>query len=198
MAHARASVHVLDATMFWSATGGGVRRYLRVKHAWICGQVGWRHSIAAPVVDSPDMALLPAWPLPGSGGYRLPVRRRRLARRLEELQPDIIEAGDPYRLAWAVLDAAQHLQIPAVAYCHSNLEALGAGPTPPRGERVISALSEAPRGERSAAARRRARAYDWDGLLPSLPGQYQRLLQQVAPLASQAERSFGVTADPAR
>ena len=274
MAHARASVHVLDATMFWSATGGGVRRYLRVKHAWITRQAGWRHTIAAPVVDSPDMALLPAWPLPGSHGYRLPVQRRRLAQQLEELQPDIIEAGDPYGLAWAALDTAQHLQIPAVAYCHSNLEALGAGPTPPGGERVIampfvgdavklatmlastdafvhagdqatfglsvlealacgtpvvaraaeglaelvdrkvgvpvpdgradsfaqaiSALFETPRNERSAAARRRARAYDWDGLLPSLLGQYQRLLQQVAPVAARAERPFGVTADPAR
>ncbi len=112
--------------MFWSATGGGVRRYLRVKHAWIARQTGWRHTIAAPAIDSPDMVLLPAWPLPGSGGYRVPVQRHRLAQRLEALAPDIIEAGDPYRLAWAALDAARQRQIPAVAYCHSNLEALGA------------------------------------------------------------------------
>ncbi|HMC16917.1 MAG TPA: glycosyltransferase [Albitalea sp.] len=360
----RARTHVLDATMFWSRTGGGVRRYLRVKHAWIARQPGWRHTIAAPVVDAPDMALLPSWPLPGSGGYRMPVHRKRLAQCLQALQPDVIEAGDPYRLAWAALDAARTLQVPAVAFCHSNLErlahgiggplaarvarrysrhlysqfdlvlapseamrdhlldwgvgqvacqplgvdtrvfhpgrasvmwrnslqlpagtrlliyagrfgpekhldvlakavrrlgppylllALGAGPAPPRGERVIampfvgdaiklatmlasadafvhagdqetfglsvlealacgtpvvaraaeglaelvdrrvgvpvhdgradsfaqaiSALFEAPRNERSSAARRRARAYDWDGLLPSLLGQYQHLLQ---------------------
>ena len=371
--------------MFWSATGGGVRRYLRVKHAWIARQVGWHHTIAAPVSDSPDIALLPAWPVPGSGGYRMPVQRRRLAERLEALAPDIIEAGDPYRLAWAVLDAAHKRQIPAVAYCHSNLEALGAsvggallaraarrysrhlyshfdlvlapseamrdhlldwgvsqvacqplgvdtrifhparasvmwrnslnlpagtrllvfagrfapekhldvladavrrlgppyvllalgaGPTPPSGERVIAmpfvgdavqlatmlasadafvhagdqetfglsvlealacgtpvvargaeglaelvdakvglavqdgradsfaqaivALFEAPLSERCAAARRRACAYDWDGLLPSLLGQYQRLLQQNTGAFAANAPSFGMTPDPTR
>jgi alpha-1,6-mannosyltransferase len=120
----RPRTHVLDATMFWSPTGGGVRRYLRVKHAFIERQAGWRHTIAAPVVDSPRMAPLPSWPLPGSGGYRLPVHRRALAQRLQALGPDLIEAGDPYRLAWAALDAAQALHIPAVAFCHSNLQLL--------------------------------------------------------------------------
>ena len=28
-------IHVVDATMFWSATGGGVRRYLLTKHDWL-------------------------------------------------------------------------------------------------------------------------------------------------------------------
>jgi alpha-1,6-mannosyltransferase len=45
---------------------------------------------------------------------------------LQSLQPHLIEAGDPYRLAWAVLDAADGLGIPAVAFCHSNLALLAA------------------------------------------------------------------------
>jgi alpha-1,6-mannosyltransferase len=60
--------------------------------------------------------------LPGSGGYRLPVRRGAIARVLEGLEPDLIEAGDPYRVAWGACDAARRLDVPAVAYCHSNLE----------------------------------------------------------------------------
>jgi len=118
------SPHLVDATMFWSATGGGVRRYLRAKHEWLVRDAGWRHTIAAPVADSPDIAPLPALPLPGSGGYRLPLNRRAAATALVRLGPDLIEAGDPYRLAWSVLDAAQSLQIPALAFCHSNLELL--------------------------------------------------------------------------
>jgi len=50
---------------------------------------------------------------------------------LRDLRPDLIEAGDPYRVAWAALDAARSLAVPAVASCHSNLEAmarLAAGP----------------------------------------------------------------------
>ena len=38
--------HVVDATMFWSATGGGVRRYLLAKQAWLARQPGWRASQA--------------------------------------------------------------------------------------------------------------------------------------------------------
>ena len=118
-------IHVVDATMFWSATGGGVRRYLLAKHAWLARQAGWRHTIAVPGSDrSEGRAVLPSIPLPGSGGYRLPLRRGAVARVLRDLRPDLIEAGDPYRVAWGALDAARSLGIPAVATCHSNVEAL--------------------------------------------------------------------------
>jgi alpha-1,6-mannosyltransferase len=118
-------LHVVDATMFWSATGGGVRRYLLTKHDWLAHRPGWRHTLAVPGIEaSSGMATLPSIPLPGSGGYRLPLRRGAIARVLEGLRPDLIEAGDPYRVAWGALDAARRLDIPAVAYCHSNLEQL--------------------------------------------------------------------------
>ena len=52
-------------------------------------------------------------PLPGSGGYRLPLRRAAIARVLAGLAPDLIEAGDPYRVAWGARDAAQTLGVPA-------------------------------------------------------------------------------------
>jgi alpha-1,6-mannosyltransferase len=125
-------VHIVDATMFWSATGGGVRRYLLTKHDWLARRSGWRHTIAAPGIDaSASTVSLPSLPLPGSGGYRLPLRRGAIARVLEGLHPDLVEAGDPYRVAWGALDAARALGIPAVAYCHSNIEQMArmvAGP----------------------------------------------------------------------
>ena len=118
-------IHVVDATMFWSATGGGVRRYLLTKHDWLARRAGWRHTIAVPGDSAaPGRATLPSLPLPGSGGYRLPLRRGAIARVLRDLGPDLIEAGDPYRVAWGALDAARALAIPAVATCHSNLEAM--------------------------------------------------------------------------
>ncbi|HEY2929154.1 glycosyltransferase [Piscinibacter sp.] len=123
----RPAPHLVDATMFWSASGGGVRRYLQAKHAWLALSTRVRHTIAAPVAGAGDVATLPSLPLPGSGGYRLPVRRRALAQALVKLSPDLIEAGDPYRLAWSTLDAAQQLQVPAIAFCHSNLELMAAG-----------------------------------------------------------------------
>ena len=119
-------LHLVDATMFWSPTGGGVRRYLQKKHDWLAAQPGWRHSLVVPrVADaSATGASLRSWPLPGSGGYRLPMRRRAIARVIGGLAPDLIEAGDPYRVAWGALDAAQMRGVPVLAYCHSNIVAM--------------------------------------------------------------------------
>ena len=116
--------HLVDATMFWNPSGG-VRRYLCAKRRWLASHTNWRHSIASPVADAESTVLLPSSPLPGSHGeYRLPWRRRALARRLRESGPSLIEAADPYRLAWAALDAANALSIPSIAFCHSNLAQL--------------------------------------------------------------------------
>jgi alpha-1,6-mannosyltransferase len=119
-------LHLVDTTMFWSPTGGGVRRYLQTKHEWLAGQPRWRHTLAVPRIAGAAAggATLPSMPLPFSGGYRLPIRRAAMAGVLESLAPDVIEAGDPYRVAWAARDAAQALGVPAVAYCHSNIVAL--------------------------------------------------------------------------
>jgi alpha-1,6-mannosyltransferase len=119
------ATHVVDTTMFWSLTGGGVRRYLQAKHAWLGRQPGWRHTIAVPgarpSVTADGITTFAAPALPGSGGYRLPLRRTALAGLLDKLQPSVIEAGDPFRVAWATLDAARRRHIPAVAYCHSDV-----------------------------------------------------------------------------
>jgi alpha-1,6-mannosyltransferase len=119
--------HLLDATMFWSAAGGGgVRRYLLAKRAWLAREQGWQHSIVAPGVRGAGCVDCGGWRLPFSGGYRLPLDRGALARLIASREPELIEAADPYRPAWAVLDAAQRLGVPAVAFCHSNLMALAA------------------------------------------------------------------------
>lgn len=114
--------------MFWSLTGGGVRRYLLKKHAWLSGESGWSHRIAVPLAGAspaePWIHRLPSWPIPRSGGYRLPVDRKAIARVIVRMQPSLIEAADPYRVAWGALDAARQLGVPSVAFCHSNLERL--------------------------------------------------------------------------
>lgn len=118
-------LHLLDCTMFWSATGGGVQRYLRAKHDWLRRQGGMRHTIVAPS-RQPGIQDCGGLPIPRSGGYRFPWRRGALSRQLQALRPDAIEAADPYGLAWAALDAGQRLGVPTVAFCHSDLPKLAA------------------------------------------------------------------------
>lgn len=122
--NARRGPHLADVTMFWSAVSGGVRRYVQAKRSWLLRHTDWRHTIGAPVTDSERMVRLPGVPLPFSHGYRVPLSRSACADVLRRLAPDLIEAGDPYRLAWSALDASRSLGIPSVAFCHSNLEAM--------------------------------------------------------------------------
>ena len=131
--------------MFWSPTGGGVRRYLTTKRDWLSRQ-GWRHTIVAPGTAGAGFGDCGGVPLPFSVGYRLPVQRGRAAAAIAAPGPDLIEVGDPYRLAWAALDAGQRLGVPTLAFCHSNVAAL-------------AALLAGTEGSAARFARRAAEAY---------------------------------------
>lgn len=121
---AQAGLHLVDATMFWSPAGGGVARYLRAKHDWLQRHTNWRHTILVPGDSTPETHGLAAPMLPLSGGYRFPLSRSAGARALYRLEPDVIEVGDPYRLAWSALDAAWRLGVPVTCFSHSNVETL--------------------------------------------------------------------------
>ena len=122
---ATTSFHLADVTMFWAAESGGVKRYLRAKHNFL-RSTRWRHTLVVPgTADdaSNEVAVVPGVPLPMSAGYRVPLRCGPAERALCALSPDLIEAGDPYRLSWAALHAGARLQVPVVAFCHSDLPA---------------------------------------------------------------------------
>jgi len=117
--------HLVDTTLFYSPTSGGVRRYVNAKHDWLAGQPGWRHTLVVPGSENcfgrGRICTLRGVPVPGSFNYRLPLRPRHWARLLDALRPDLIEAGDAFHPAWAALRVAQRRGIPAAAFCHSNL-----------------------------------------------------------------------------
>lgn len=119
-----AGPHLLDVSMFWGACGG-VRRVLMAKHERLRA-LGWRHTVIAPGATGPGLIDCGSLPLPRSGGYRLVLGRGRALRQMEFVAPDLIEAADPYTLAWATLAAAEQLRVPAVAFCHSHLPRLAA------------------------------------------------------------------------
>ena len=116
--------HLVDVTMFWSPYGGGVARYLRSKRDWLRANTRWRHTIMVPGPATFETSGISGPPLPFSGGYRFPLHRAAVARAITQQRPDLIEAGDPYRCAWAALDAGQQLGVPVTAFYHSNVDAL--------------------------------------------------------------------------
>ncbi len=121
-------LHLVDATLFYSPTSGGVRRYLRAKHAWMRSEPGLRHSLLVPGdatrLNPGGLSSIRGTPVPGTFNYRLPLDPRRWREMLEALQPDLIEVGDAFHTAWVADGVARRRGIPLTAFFHSNLPQL--------------------------------------------------------------------------
>jgi alpha-1,6-mannosyltransferase len=112
--------------MFYAAEGGGVRTYLTAKANWLSLRSRIQHTVVAPSQekehDRASFVGVPSIPLPHVNGYRMPLSTRIAARVLQRLQPDLIEVGDPYQFAWSALRAKHELNVPVVAFYHSDLQ----------------------------------------------------------------------------
>jgi alpha-1,6-mannosyltransferase len=118
-------VHLVDTTLFYSPTSGGVRRYLTAKHAWLRANTAHRHSLLVPGETTelhPDgISTMAGYKVPGTFNYRLPLSPGTWTTMLEQLQPDLIEVGDAFHPAWSAATVAARRGIPLVAFFHSNL-----------------------------------------------------------------------------
>jgi alpha-1,6-mannosyltransferase len=117
-------MHVVDATLFFSPTSGGVKRYLLAKHEWLRKHTNWRHSLVVPGERSThvpgDISTISGGRVPGTFNYRLPLNPLRWSRAIELLEPDLIEVGDVFHPAWAASRVAARRDIPLIAFCHSD------------------------------------------------------------------------------
>ncbi|HEV2269348.1 MAG TPA: glycosyltransferase [Steroidobacteraceae bacterium] len=118
-------LHLVDTTLFYSPTSGGVKRYLHAKHVWLAAHSRWQHTLVVPGerdrTERGGVCTLAGYPVPGSFNYRLPLDPRRWLRLLEALDPDLIEVGDAFHPAWAAWRHARRRGIPLAAFYHSNL-----------------------------------------------------------------------------
>jgi alpha-1,6-mannosyltransferase len=121
-------MHVVDTTLFYSPTSGGVKRYLDAKHAWLSAHTAWEHTIVVPGpedrVDRGGVCTLGGFIVPGSFNYRLPLNPQRWTDLLLALEPSLIEAGDAFHPAWCAVHVARRRGIPVAAFYHSNLPQL--------------------------------------------------------------------------
>jgi alpha-1,6-mannosyltransferase len=134
-------MHLVDTTLFYSPTSGGVKRYLTAKHQWLRANTLWKHSILVPGetehIEPGAVSSVPGYPWPGSFNYRLPLNPRRWTSLLDQLQPDLIEAGDAFHPAWCAWRVAQRRNIPLAAFYHSNMPQLIARRIGATSERVL-------------------------------------------------------------
>ena len=120
-------MHIADITMFYAPGSGGVRTYLDAKHRRLGNKPGIRHSLLIPgssLSEQDGVYTVPAPALPFGKGYRFPLRLAPWRNVLQDLQPDLIEVGDPYLTAWAALDARRQLDVPVIGFYHSDLPLL--------------------------------------------------------------------------
>lgn len=132
-------MHLVDSTLFYSPTSGGVKRYLTAKHAWLAAHTSWEHTIIVPGeedhIERGGLCTLSGYVVPGTFNYRLPLNPRRWTRLMRALEPSLIEAGDAFHPAWCAWHVARERGIPVVAFYHSNLPQI-------IGRRVGGGLSE--------------------------------------------------------
>jgi alpha-1,6-mannosyltransferase len=125
-------MHLVDSTLFYSPTSGGVKRYLTAKHAWLAAHTSWEHTIIVPGdvdhVERGGVCTLAGGVVPGTLNYRMPLDPRRWTRLMSALEPSLLEAGDPFHPAWCAWHVARSRGIPLVAFYHSNIpQMLGSG-----------------------------------------------------------------------
>lgn len=119
---------ICDLTQFYSPVSGGVRRYLGQKAAFLRGLGdGYRHVLVVPgatnACEGDDRAKVYtiASPLVSrTSRYRILLKLHLVEEILEREQPDIIESGDPYQLAWKAVASGRGLGIPVVGFYHSH------------------------------------------------------------------------------
>jgi alpha-1,6-mannosyltransferase len=121
-------MRLVDTTLFFSPTSGGVRRYLTAKHAWLGANSAHRHSMLVPgsrtCLSPGDISTVAGVRLPYTFNYRLPLSPRTWTRMLFALEPDLIEVGDVFHPAWCAAQVARARDVPLVGFFHSHLAQL--------------------------------------------------------------------------
>jgi len=116
-----------DITQFFTPTSGGVKRYLLSKAEFIRSKEGLQQVLILPgpkdskAVNGPLTTHTIRSPrIPGTQSYRLLMRTDKIRKILLEEKPDLVEVGDPYQLGWAAARLARELNLPVVAFYHSD------------------------------------------------------------------------------
>ena len=119
---------VCDLTQFYSPVGGGVRRYVSEKIAWMRrARPDDRHILIIPGAETAmrEEGLSRVYTIKSplvsrTARYRVLFNLTAIEEILEKERPDIIESGDPYQVAWKGLASGDALGIPVVGFYHSH------------------------------------------------------------------------------
>lgn len=122
-----ARLAILDVSMWYGETSGGVRTYLQAKASWVARQADVRHVIVVPgaqdaIVDRDGTRTyrLKGPAVPTQRPYRFMLAVKTLPRIVAHERPDVVEIGSVLLEAWLASRAARDIGVPAVHFFHSN------------------------------------------------------------------------------
>ena len=118
---------VCDLTQFYSPLSGGVKRYVHEKIRYIQSTPNDEHVLVIPGARSERIEAersriysIRSPLLSRTSRYRALLNLRAIEEILEREQPDLIESGDPYQVAWKAIASGSALRIPVVGFYHSH------------------------------------------------------------------------------
>ncbi len=118
---------ICDVTQFYSPRSGGIKRFLNEKRLYVKRFTEDEHYLIIPgekngyksqgrlhvyTVRSPKVEK--------TSRYRIILNTPRVEAILREINPDLIESGDPYHLAWICQKVGRQLHIPVCGFYHSH------------------------------------------------------------------------------
>jgi alpha-1,6-mannosyltransferase len=124
-------VKICDVTQFYSPVSGGVKRYISEKRRYVIEHTRDEHHLIIPgsqtryerdgrlhlhTIRSPRLDFFSRYP----SRYRLILNTKLVLDLLDDIRPDVIEAGDPYHLAWTALRAGGQLRAPVFGFYHPH------------------------------------------------------------------------------
>jgi alpha-1,6-mannosyltransferase len=120
-------VKLCDLTQFYSPLSGGVKRYVHEKIEYIQKETNHEHVLVIPgakteIIEGERSRIYSIHSplLSRSSRYRALINLRGVEAVLEREQPDLVEVGDPYQMAWKAIASGRALRIPVVGFYHSH------------------------------------------------------------------------------
>jgi alpha-1,6-mannosyltransferase len=116
-----------DLTQFYSPLSGGVKRYVHEKINYMQKATSDEHVLVIPGAktetkegEGSRIYSIHSPLLSRTSRYRALINLRAVEAVLERERPDLIEAGDPYQMAWKAIASGRALRIPVVGFYHSH------------------------------------------------------------------------------
>ncbi|MCS7063151.1 MAG: glycosyltransferase [Methylacidiphilales bacterium] len=104
-----------------------MKRYIYEKQRYIERETLDEHILIVPgdatrLEDHGRIKVFTVWSprIDRTSRYRILLNTKVVKEYLREARPDIIEAGDPYHLAWTALEMGRELGVPVVGFYHSH------------------------------------------------------------------------------